>query len=164
MGSLSWVSDSHGHNLNLRMRGLGHIIAATVGFFAASVAADHHQVGADTHYHQPHAHTAAGAAAAAPLATQYAAAAPVADPYQQQAYDNSLQVRQDDDDILGDFFQIFGAPSVALIVAAFLGFTYVTNYVNFLQAKINTSQSKEEELEMLLDNLTTRLGILEAAG
>jgi len=53
---------------------------------------------------------------------------------------------------------------VALIVAAFLGFTYVTNYVNFLQAKINTSQSKEEELEMLLDNLTTRLGILEAAG
>jgi len=139
------------------MRGLGHLIAATVGFFAASVAADHHQVGADTGYHQPHAHTAA---AAAPLVQQYAAAAPVADPYQQQGYDNSLQVRQDDP--VADFFQIFGAPSVALIVAAFLGFTYVTNYVNFLQAKINMSKTKEEELELMVDNLGARLAILEA--
>ena len=37
------------------------------------------QVGADTGYHQAHAHTGAAAAAAAPVATQYAAAAPVAD-------------------------------------------------------------------------------------
>jgi len=96
-----------------------------------------------------------------PLATQYTAAAPVTDPYQQQAYDNSLQVRQDQD-IVGNFFEVFGAaPSVALIVAAFLGFTYVNNYVNFLQAKINTGIAKEEELEMLVNQLDARILILE---
>ena len=30
-------------------------------------------------------------------------------------------------------FRSQGGPSVALIVAVFLGFTYVNNYVNFLQ-------------------------------
>jgi len=79
LGSTVVRFTSHRHNLKHRMMGLRHLIAATVGFFAASIVAydipAYDQVGDDTGYHHPLADNAA--AASGPVAVQYAAPVPV---------------------------------------------------------------------------------------
>ncbi len=48
-------------------------------------------------------------------------------------------------------------------MASFLGYTYVTNYVNYLQARINRVVSKNEQYELMVDDLENRVKALETA-